>query len=78
MPVRMASMVLLDWIEWEGPIVTEQEQAKRVGVFPPDEASLEETVRNSRFGVMTNWQGRLSESEIRSVSVYVHSLGGGE
>ena len=39
------SMVLLDWIEWEGPIVTEQEQAKRVGVFPPDEASLEDFLK---------------------------------
>lgn len=39
---------------------------------------IEETVRYSRFGVMPNWTDRLSEAEIRSVSLYVHSLGGGE
>ncbi len=36
------------------------------------------TVRNARFGVMPAWQSRLSESDIRAVSVYVHALGGGE
>jgi cytochrome c oxidase cbb3-type subunit 3 len=27
---------------------------------------------------MPNWNTRLSEAEIRSVALYVHSLGGGE
>ncbi len=46
--------------------------------------AIEETVRHSRFGVMPPWSaeaseaGRLSEAELRSVSIYVHSLGGGE
>jgi cytochrome c oxidase cbb3-type subunit 3 len=35
-------------------------------------------VRYARFGVMPNWNERLSEAEIRSVALYVHSLGGGE
>ncbi len=36
------------------------------------------SVNNARFGVMPNWAGRLSEADIRAVSWYVHSLGGGE
>ena len=36
------------------------------------------TVTNARFGVMPNWNARLSEADIRSVAVYVHGLGGGE
>ena len=32
----------------------------------------------SRNGVMPNWQGRLTEAEMRAVALYVHSLGGGE
>lgn len=37
-----------------------------------------ETVTKARFGVMPNWNQRLSEDEIRAVSYYVHSRGGGE
>jgi mono/diheme cytochrome c family protein len=35
------STVLLDWIEWEGPIVSEEEQSRRQGVRPPDDATAE-------------------------------------
>ena len=36
------------------------------------------TIHNARFGVMPNWNQRLSEADIRSVALYVHGLGGGE
>ncbi|QOV92484.1 DUF1592 domain-containing protein [Humisphaera borealis] len=35
------STVLLDWIEWEGPLVTDAEKSRRDGLLPPDDASLE-------------------------------------
>jgi Protein of unknown function (DUF1592)/Protein of unknown function (DUF1588)/Protein of unknown function (DUF1585)/Protein of unknown function (DUF1595)/Protein of unknown function (DUF1587)/Planctomycete cytochrome C len=35
------SLVLLDWIEWEGPILTEAEKARRKGLTPPDDATHE-------------------------------------
>lgn len=35
------STVLLDWIEWEGPLVTPAEKSRREGVLPPDDASPE-------------------------------------
>ncbi len=37
-----------------------------------------ETVTYARFGVMPNWNERLSEDEIRAVAFFVHSRGGGE
>ncbi|MCA9115299.1 MAG: DUF1592 domain-containing protein [Planctomycetaceae bacterium] len=33
------SSVLLDWIEWEGPIVSEAELATREGLLPPEDAT---------------------------------------
>jgi mono/diheme cytochrome c family protein len=33
------STVLLDWIEWEGPLVSDAEKSRRSGVLPPDDAS---------------------------------------
>ncbi|MCP5556157.1 MAG: DUF1592 domain-containing protein [Verrucomicrobiaceae bacterium] len=33
------STVLLDWIEWEGPLVSEAEKARRKGLLPPDDAT---------------------------------------
>lgn len=35
------STVLLDWIEWEGPLVTDSEKSRRQGVIPPDDATPE-------------------------------------
>lgn len=37
-----------------------------------------ESVAKARFGVMPNWNQRLSEDEIRAVAYYVHGRGGGE
>jgi len=40
--------------------------------------AVAQSVTNARFGVMPNWNTRLSEDEIRAVALYVHSRGGGE
>lgn len=40
--------------------------------------AITHTVTFSRFGVMPNWNGRLTEDEIRAVAFYVHGRGGGE
>jgi cytochrome c oxidase cbb3-type subunit 3 len=47
-------------------------------LYGGDAATLEETIRYARFGVMPPWGNRLSEAEIRAVTAYVHQLGGGE
>ncbi len=35
-------------------------------------------IKNPKHGVMPVWQGRLDEQTLRQLSIYVHSLGGGE
>ena len=35
------STAILDWVEWEGPIVTPAEKSRRDGVIPPADASFE-------------------------------------
>lgn len=52
--------------------------ADAIWLFGGDRDSLTTTVRNARFGVMPAWGQRLSDADVRAVSVYVHSLGGGE
>ncbi len=49
-----------------------------IWLYGGDVASLEETVRYARFGVMPPWGERLTEAEIKAVTAYVHQLGGGE
>jgi cytochrome c oxidase cbb3-type subunit 3 len=49
-----------------------------IWLYGGDVAALTTTITNARFGVMPNWNTRLSEADIRSVAVYVHGLGGGE
>jgi cytochrome c oxidase cbb3-type subunit 3 len=36
------------------------------------------TITNGRKGVMPIWEGRLDPVTIKSLAVYVHSLGGGK
>jgi cytochrome c oxidase cbb3-type subunit III len=52
--------------------------ADSIWLYGGDYDTLMETLTNSRFGVMPPWTGRLSEAEIRAVSIYVHQQGGGE
>ncbi|HSM20419.1 MAG TPA: c-type cytochrome, partial [Hyphomicrobiales bacterium] len=35
-------------------------------------------IRNPRHGVMPAWAGRLEDTTIKQLALYVHSLGGGE
>lgn len=49
-----------------------------IWLYGGDRDTLTETVTNARFGVMPPWGQRLSEADVRAVSAYVHSLGGGE
>ncbi|WP_138935884.1 cytochrome-c oxidase, cbb3-type subunit III [Roseovarius arcticus] len=52
--------------------------ADAIWLYGGDRAALHTTVEKARFGVMPPWGPRLSEADIRAVSAYVHSLGGGE
>lgn len=52
--------------------------ADAIWLYGGDYDTLVETVTYSRYGVMPPWTERLTEAQIRAVSVYVHQLGGGE
>ncbi|MFY0633945.1 MAG: cytochrome-c oxidase, cbb3-type subunit III [Vannielia sp.] len=52
--------------------------ADAIWLYGGDYETLMESVSEARFGVMPNWNTRLSEAEIRAVTAYVHGRGGGE
>ena len=58
------SMVLLDWIEWEGPIVSDAELATREGVLPREEASPEEVASHLQWFAERAWRRPVSRQEL--------------
>jgi mono/diheme cytochrome c family protein len=58
------STVLLDWIEWEGPIVTDAEKSRRVGVLPPDDASLDVVTEHLRRFAERAWRRPVKTGEL--------------
>jgi len=50
----------------------------KIWLYGSDEATLIETITNGRAGVMPAWVGRLDPATIKALTVYVHSLGGGQ
>lgn len=49
-----------------------------IWLYGPDAEDISYAIYNSRKGVMPNWNQRLNEDTIRQLTLYVHSLGGGE
>ncbi len=49
-----------------------------IWLYGGDYETLITSVSQARFGVMPNWNERLSDAEIAAVATYVHGLGGGE
>ena len=52
--------------------------ADAIWLYGGDRESISRTIANSRSGVMPAWTGRLGDTVIKQLTVYVHSLGGGE
>lgn len=52
--------------------------ADAIWLYGGTKEKIVETVTNSRKGVMPTWEGRLDPVTIKSLAVYVHSLGGGK
>jgi cytochrome c oxidase cbb3-type subunit 3 len=50
----------------------------KIWLYASDKETIMEGIRNGRGAVMPAWNGRLNESTIKALTVYVHSLGGGE
>lgn len=59
------SFVLLDWIEWEGPLESDFERGTRDGIMPPADASTEQiTERLQRFARRA-WRRPVGVEELR-------------
>jgi cytochrome c oxidase cbb3-type subunit III len=49
-----------------------------IWLYAGDKATVMETIRNGRGGVMPAWAGWLDPETIKELAIYVHSLGGGQ
>jgi cytochrome c oxidase cbb3-type subunit III len=52
--------------------------ADRIWLYGSDEAAIVETITNGKNGVMPAWVDRLDPATLKALTVYVHSLGGGQ
>jgi hypothetical protein len=59
------STVLLDWIEWEGPLVTEAERARRQGIIPPDDATPEVVAEHLNRFAERAWRRPVKKEELK-------------
>lgn len=73
------SSVLLDWIEWEGPIESESERATREGVLPPDDATPQVIANHLQGFAERAWRRPVSSDELRHyLNAYESELAAGE
>ncbi|MEZ5939793.1 MAG: DUF1592 domain-containing protein [Planctomycetaceae bacterium] len=73
------SSVLLDWIEWEGPIETEPERAVRSGLLPTDEATTDDVAAHLQRFAERAWRRPVDRSELSHyLHAYENELAAGE
>lgn len=58
------STVLLDWIEWEGPLVSDVEKSRRSDVRPSDDAPPEEVSEHLRRFAERAWRRSVKKAEL--------------
>ena len=58
------STVLLDWIEWEGPLVSEAEKSRRQGLLPPDDATPEVVTEHLQRFAERAWRRPVKKEEL--------------
>lgn len=58
------SSVLLDWIEWKGPLESEAERSRREGLLPPDDATLEVVANYLKRFAERAWRRPVINSEL--------------
>jgi cytochrome c oxidase cbb3-type subunit 3 len=59
--------------EFGGPNLTDD-----LWLYGSSKSAIYKSIFYGRAGVMPHWKGRLDDNTLRQLSVYVHSLGGGE
>jgi hypothetical protein len=58
------STVLLDWIEWEGPLETDAEKSRRNGLLPPDDATIEVVTEHLHRFAERAWRRPVKKDEL--------------
>jgi mono/diheme cytochrome c family protein len=58
------STVILDWVEWEGPLVSEAEKSRRKDVVPPDDATPEVVAAHLQRFAERAWRRPVKTEEI--------------
>ena len=59
------SFVLLDWIEWEGPIVSDAERATRQGILPPEDATPAVVAAHLHKFAQRAWRRPVAQDEMQ-------------
>ena len=49
-----------------------------IWLYGGDRAAIIQQISAPQQGVMPSWTGRLNEAQIKMLTLYVHSLGGGQ
>ena len=60
------STVILDWLEWEGPLVTDAEKAHRKDVMPPENASPEVVTEHLHRFAQRAWRRPVKLEELNN------------
>ncbi len=60
------STVILDWIEWEGPLVTDAEKSRRDGVLPPDDATPKVVAQHLQRFAQRAWRRPVALAELEN------------
>ena len=60
------STVILDWVEWEGPLVTDAEKSRRYGVLPPEGASADVVAGHLQRVAERAWRRAVQPEELKN------------
>ncbi len=72
-------LLLVDWVEWEGPILTEPDRKKREGLFPANAGDLAEARACLKQFATRAWRRPATEADIeRFMKVVASELAAGE
>ena len=58
------SLALIDWIEWEGPLISEAEKARRKGLLPPENATPEAVAEQLQRFAERAWRRPVKNEEL--------------
>ena len=58
------STVILDWVEWEGPLVSKEEKSRREAIFPDEDATLESVAKHLRNFAERAWRRKVDPQEL--------------